>query len=181
MNFHDRFVTYCTPYSPLCPVPGLRDEFAAEPIYYGMLFTHLLGTGNLLPVTVSTGSASDRVTAFALKPATGGGVRFMVENLTDRGTNVTLSVGGHATSASVLHLTAPGLTATSGVRIQGAKVGANGKIKPGAPTVIQCSPGKCQLSITPYTAVLVTIPLWGPVIRNRAVCQAAGRSPFSAA
>jgi hypothetical protein len=157
MNFHDRFVTYCTPYSPVCPVPGPRNEFAAEPIYYGMLFTHLLGTGHLLPVTVQA-PTGDYVPAFALKPATGGGVRLIVENLNDWYTSVTLSVGGHASSASVLHLTAPALTATSGVKIQGAEVGTNGKIKPGAPTVIQCSSGKCQLTLTPYTAVLVTIP-----------------------
>jgi hypothetical protein len=156
MNFHDRFVTYCTPYSPICPVPGER-EFAAEPLYYGMLFTHMLGTGSLLPVTVTT-STGDYVPAFALKPATGGGLRLMVENLSDGYTSVTFSAGGHASSATVLHLTAPALTATSGVTIQGAAVGADGTLRPGAPTVIPCSQGKCQLTLTPYTAALVNIP-----------------------
>ena len=157
MNFHDRFTASCTPYSPLCPVPGQPGEFTAEPLYYGMLFAHLLGTGSLLPVAVRVPSTSDNVTAFALKPATGG-LRLIVENLTGQHTSLTLSVGGRATSASVLHLTAPGLTATSGVRIQGAAVGASGTIKPGPPTVIKCSAGKCQLTLTPHTAVLVAIP-----------------------
>jgi hypothetical protein len=157
MNFHDRFTASCTPYSPLCPVPGRPGEFTAEPLYYGMLFAHLLGAGNLLPVAVRVPSTSDNVTAFALKPATGG-VRLIVENLTGQHTSLTLSVGGRATSASVLHLTAPGLTATSGVKIQGAAVGASGTINPGPPTVIKCSSGKCQLTLTPHTAVLVAIP-----------------------
>ena len=157
MNFHDRFTAACTPYSALCPVPGRPGEFTAKPLYYGMLFAHLLGTGNLLPVTVRTPSTSDDVTAFALKPATGG-LRLIVENLTGQHTSLALSVGGRATSASALYLTAPGLTATSGVRIQGAAVGPDGKIKPGAPTVIQCSWGRCQLTLTPHTAALVTIP-----------------------
>jgi hypothetical protein len=157
MDFHDRFTANCTPYSPLCPVPGRPGEFTAEPLYYGMLFTHLLGTGNLLPVAVRVPSTSDNVTAFALKPATGG-LRLIVENLTGQQTSLTLSVGGQATSASVLHLTAPGLTATSGVKIQGAAVGTSGTIKPGPPTGIKCSSGRCQLALTPYTAALVTIP-----------------------
>ena len=50
------------------------------------------------------------------------------------------------------------LTATSGVRIQGATVAANGTPRPGAATVVTCSSGRCGLTIAPYSAVLVTIP-----------------------
>jgi hypothetical protein len=160
VNFHGglNFVGGCFFYSPLCQVAGKRHEYAARPMYYGMLFTHLLGTGNLLPVTMTTRPRNDDVKAFALKPATGGGLRVLMENMTYLPANVTLSVASSTRSVRVLHLTAPGLTATSGVRIQGAAIGTNGTIKPGAPTIIKCSSGKCQLPITPYTAVLVTIP-----------------------
>ncbi len=160
MNFHDRFLTNCTPYSPLCPVAaaGKPVEYTARPIYYGMLFTHLLGTGNLLPVTVSANPRNGFIAAFALKPVTGRGLRLIIENVSNMGANVTLSAGGKPTAATVLHLTAPGLTATSGVRIQGAQVAPNGTIKPAAPTAIRCSSGKCPLAIPPYTADLVTIP-----------------------
>ena len=50
VNFHDRFLSSCTPYSPLCPVAvaGKPVKWVAEPMYYGMLFTHLLGAGTLL-------------------------------------------------------------------------------------------------------------------------------------
>ena len=34
-----------------------------------MLFTHLLGTGKLLPVTVAIANPGDHVTAFALRPS----------------------------------------------------------------------------------------------------------------
>jgi hypothetical protein len=155
LNFHDRFLTNCTPYSPLCPEPGRPDEYIVRPIYYGMLFTHLLGTGHLLPVTVHSDPTGHNVTAFALRPLTGG-LRLIVENLTGLSTNVTLSTGRTASSATALYLTAPGLTATSGVKIQGATIRANGTINPGAPTIIRCS-GNCQLSLAPHTAVLVTI------------------------
>jgi hypothetical protein len=157
MNVHDRFLTNCTPYSPLCPLPGRPDEYTVRPVYYGMLFTHLLGAGKLLPVTVRSDPAGRNVTAFALRPPTGGGLRIIVENLTGLSTSVELSAGGTSRSATALYLTAPGLTATSGVKIQGATVGANGTISPGVPASVKC-PGNCQLPLPPYTAALVTVP-----------------------
>jgi hypothetical protein len=156
MNIHDRFITTCTPYSPICPAGALSARFTVRPVYYGMLFTHLLGAGSFLPAAVNTGTTSRNVVAFALKPATGG-MRVMVENITGQPANVTLNVGGHP-RASALRLTAPGLLAKSGVRIQGAQVGVDGRIRPAAPTAIRCSSaGKCQLTLAPYTAALVTI------------------------
>jgi hypothetical protein len=157
MNFHDRFTADCTPYSPLCPVPGWPDEYTVRPIYYGLLFTHLLGTGHLLPVTVRTSPTGGNVTAFALRPAVGGGLRLMAENLTSASTGVTLSLGGTASSASVWYLTAPSLTATSGVKVQGAQAGPDGTISPGAPAVIKCS-GSCHLTLPPHTAAVIAIP-----------------------
>jgi hypothetical protein len=157
LNFHDAFTDGCAAYSPLCPMPGQPDEFTAEPLYYGMLFTHLLGAGSLLPVTVQTDPKGGNVTAFALRPATGG-VRLIVENLTSAITTVTLTAGGATSSATALYLAAPSLTATSGVVIQGATMSANGTLNPGAPTSITCSSGNCPLTLPPYTAALVTIP-----------------------
>jgi hypothetical protein len=57
----------------------------------------------------------------------------------------------------VLHLTGPSLLATSGVQIQGASVGANGTIAPGAPGTISCSRSGCSLTVNPYSAVLITL------------------------
>lgn len=157
MNIHDRFITTCTPYSPICPVTARSTRFTVRPIYYGMLFTHLLGTGFFLPVSVNTGSTSRVVTAFVLRTATGG-KRIMLENLTGQATNVTLNVGGSARTAGVIRLTAPGLLAKSGVAIQGAQVAVDGRIKVGPPTAIRCATaGKCQLTLAPYTAAIVSV------------------------
>jgi hypothetical protein len=151
MNFHGALNNHCSGYTPLCQV-GPK-EWRAQPIYYGMLFTRLLGAGQLLPVTVST---SGNVTAFALKPADGGDLRLMVENLTQNSADVSLQVAG-AQTASVLHLTAPSLLATSGVRIQGASVAANGSLQPGKANTARCSSGGCPITLAPYTAALVTV------------------------
>jgi hypothetical protein len=152
------FAGTCAAYSEICPTASDSREFTVRPIYYGLLFTHLLGTGTFLPVKVTTGATAHNVVAYALKPA-GGGTHVMVENLTAQPTNITLAVGGTATSARVIRLTAPGVLATSGVQIQGAAVDATtGVIKPGAPTVITCSRGTCHLTLPAYTAAIVTIP-----------------------
>jgi hypothetical protein len=154
-NFHGGLSTACQGYTPLCQV-GVN-EYAAQPIYYGMLFTHLLGSGNLQPVTVTTPDTGDNVAAFALKPLSGDGLRVIAENLTDAAAKVTLRVGGSASSAAVLHLTGRSLLATAGVRIQGAAVAANGSFTPGAPDIVQCSSGSCLVTFAPYSAALVTV------------------------
>jgi sulfur carrier protein ThiS len=97
------------------------------------------------------------VTAFALKPLAGGGLRVIAEDLTGAAAKVTLRVGGTATSAAVLRLTGPALLATSGIRIQGAAVAANGSVTPGAPSTVSCSSGSCRLTLAPYSAALVTV------------------------
>jgi len=154
-NFHGGLSYVCDGYTPLCQVG--YNEYAAQPIYYGMLFTHLLGSGNLLPVSVRTPGSGDNVTAFALRPAAGGALRMMVENLAGSAARVALRVGGNARSASVLHLTGPSLLATWGVRIQGASVAANGGFKPGRPNIVKCGSGSCTVTLAPYSAALVTI------------------------
>jgi hypothetical protein len=154
-NFHGGLSTVCDGYTPLCQV-GVN-EYAAQPIYYGMLFTHLLGSGSLLPVTVTTSDPADNVTAFALRPADGDGLRVIAEDLTGGAATVTLRLGGGATSAAILRLTGPSLLAASGVRIQGAAVGASGSFTPGAPDRVKCSSGSCRVTLAPYSAALVTV------------------------
>jgi len=96
------------------------------------------------------------VTAFALKPV-GGGLRVIVENLTGAVAEVTLRAGGTASSAAVLNLTGPSLLATSGVRIQGSAVAANGSFTPGPPGTVGCESGSCRVTLAPYSAALVTV------------------------
>ena len=155
MNFHGGLGASCHGYTPLCQVAA--NEYAAQPVYYGLLFTHLLGSGHLLRVTVSTTTTAGNIAAFALRPLTGGGLRLIVENLSQYTAGARLRVGGHPASATVLHLTGPSLLATSGVRIQGAAVAANGSFAPGKPDTVRCSAGSCPVTIAPYTAVLVTV------------------------
>jgi hypothetical protein len=153
MNFHTGLNVRCASYSPLCGTQ-VKDRYAAQATYYGLLFTHLLGAGQLLPVTVRS---SLNVTAFALRPFPGSGLHLMVENLSGTPTTAALRVGGSPRSATVLHLTGPSLVATSGIEIQGATVAANGSFTPGRPGTVGCAAGTCPVTIAPYSAVVVGV------------------------
>jgi hypothetical protein len=156
MNFHGGLDSNCGGYTPLCQTgPNM---YAPKPDYYGLLFTHLLGSGNLLPVTVHKITRSENIAAFALKPLDGSGMRLMVENLSGHQTTIALRVGVNRGLASVLRLTGPSLLATSGLKIQGATVARDGSFKPGHPDTIRCAAGSCVLTLKPYTASLVTAP-----------------------
>ena len=105
---------------------GLRAaDLTAEPIYYGMLFTRMLGIGQFLPVTVTPSVKTENLAAFALKPAAGTGTRVMLENLGSQAVSTKLQLSGYTGKASLLSLTGGGSPlATSGIAIQGASVTA---------------------------------------------------------
>ena len=155
MYFHTGGLTSsCAGYAVLCQTGTSR--YGAQPIYYGLLFTHLLGTGRFLPVKVSQSArGGGNVTAFALK-ASGGGIRVMLENLSGKQLDATLRLGNYSGPASVLRLTGPSPLATSGVQIQGASVDANGNFDPRSPGSVHCRAGSCSVTLPPYSAALVT-------------------------
>jgi len=160
MNFHGGLDTDCQGYSPLCQTKANvgTSSYTPEPIYYGMLFTHLLGLGDLVPVTVALQNRNENIAAFALKPQSGAGWRVMVENLSGQKTSVALRVSGDdPNTASALSLTGPGLFATSGVKIQGSTVAGDGSFTPGIADNIGCASGSCAVTLQPYSASLVSL------------------------
>jgi hypothetical protein len=85
-------------------------------------------------------------------------MRLVLENLTATKAKVTLHLGGYRGNGTVLRLTAPTLLATSGVKLQGASVAANGTIKPGKPGSVHCKKAGCPVTIAPYSAILLNFP-----------------------
>jgi len=116
MNFHGSMTSHCNAYSPLCRTR--TSGYTARPVYYGLLFTHLLGTGRLLPVTAH--SATNLVVHAIRTP--GGKIRVVVENLVGQAKYIVLHAGAISGRATVVHLTAPSPDATSQIRIQGATI-----------------------------------------------------------
>ncbi len=152
MNFHGSETLHCNAYSPLCRTGG--GQYAVRPLYYGLLFIHLLGTGRLLPVTVNSATS---LAAHAIRtPA--GRLRVLIENLAGRAENISLHASTVSGPATVLRLTGPSPTATGGIRIQGATVQPDGAFTPGASAHLACHSGTCEIHLSSYSAAIVTLP-----------------------
>jgi hypothetical protein len=151
MNFHGGLNTV------LCATGVNSPQYTPQPIYYGMLLTRLLGTGQFLPAPVTISSKADHITAFALKPSKPGPVKVLVENMSSHTTSTALKVAGYKGHASALQMTGGSPLATSGVKIQGKTVAANGTLTPGKASSVNCTTGTCTLAMAPYTALVVTL------------------------
>jgi hypothetical protein len=146
----------CSAYTPLCRVAS--HEYIAAPVYYGMLFLHMLGQGQLFstPETVHGPSGTYVVTHAVISSS--GVVRVMVQNLGHTSLNVVLKFRHGSGTGEAWYLTAPSLSATSGERIQGAAVSGNGTFKAGAPDAVRCRAGRCRLWLPAYSSVIVRLP-----------------------
>jgi hypothetical protein len=154
MYFHGSLTAACgSGYSPLCKMSS--GQLGVMPVYYGLLFAHLMGPGWTLPAKVTT---TADIAAHAVRDGNGR-IHVMVENLSAAPTSVTLNVPGAAGTASTLRLTGTSLTTTTGVRIQGAAVSATGSFKPGTAGTLTCRSGTCQFSLPAYTGVLALLPV----------------------
>jgi hypothetical protein len=161
VNFHGGF-GLCTAgsYSPLCAASAADEQaniFTPQPVYYGLLFTRLVGAGKFYPVTVSS---TNNLTAYAIR-GMDGKTRVVIVEKDDPsvGTiNVTLNAGKMGGVASALHLTGTSLTSSQGVQIQGATVDRSGQFRPGIPNLIVGSHGTYTIPVQSGSAVLITLP-----------------------
>jgi hypothetical protein len=141
-------------YTPIDDNNGAVVEARSE--YYGMLLFTMLGEGALLTTTVSAGGLN--VTAYTVA-ASGGGLNIIIVNK-DTAQNVQASIacGQTVHTASLLEMTAPSLSATSGVTIQGAMVGVDGSFAPGtAYTAPQISGQTVSCYVPALSAVLLRV------------------------
>ena len=160
VNFHGG-LGLCTAgsYSPLCAASAAdlqANVFTAQPVYYGMLFVHLVGSGKFYPVTVSS---MDNVTAYAVR-GDDGLTRVVVVEKDDPSVgpvNVTLNIGKRSGLAAVLHLTGNSLTSNQGVAIQGSTVNRSGYFIPGFPNWVWGKDGTYTVPVQSGSAALITL------------------------
>ncbi len=145
-------------YTPIADSGGAVVE--ARPEYYGVLFFTLAGQGTFYTSSLS-GIGSLNITAYAVK--TSSGLNIVIVNK-DSAQNLQLSIqlpqsAGSATLLEMTQLssgaTGPSLSATSGVTIQGAGVGANGSFTPAAPYTLSASGMQLTCYVPYLSAVLI--------------------------
>jgi hypothetical protein len=116
-------------YTPIADDSGVVVE--ARPEYYGLLMFTLLGQGEMLTTSVSAGGLN--VTAYSVQPSGGGMNIVLVNKDSVQNVEAGIACGRSVKQATLLEMTGPGLSATSGVTIQGASVNVDGSFTPGAP------------------------------------------------
>lgn len=147
-------------YTPIADSSGT--VVGARPEYYGILFFTLAGQGTLYTAQLSAGSLN--ATAYAVKTAAGG-LNLIVNNKDPtQNLQLTAMLPQTANTASLLSLTqltsgatAPSLSATSGVTIQGASVNPDGSFSPSAAFTLASGSSQITCYVPALSAVLIQI------------------------
>lgn len=158
INFHD-LPANCAGYSSLCasdPAALAAGRLVAAPEWYALLLTRGL-TGERPLATVVRPAVPD--VAAAAFGGRGAARVILVDSDAGGGERaVRLLVGGAYARASVVSLTAPSLSATTGVRLGGRSVNALGELLgPLRHTVARRAHGSITVTLAPASAALVTL------------------------
>ena len=129
LNFHGGFS--CRGYTPICISQG---NYAAQPLYYGMLLFHAATPGRFVPVSVSTHA---NVTAYGVLASNGILHLVLINKEEHSPVNVRVSGLASFSGATVLRLTAPSLDAQTGITLGGRSVEASGKWDSGEPQLVE--------------------------------------------
>jgi hypothetical protein len=147
-------------YTPIADNNGAVVE--ARPEFYGILLFTLAGQGTLYETQISAGSLN--VTAYAVKTTSGGLNLVVVNKDLTQNLQLTAQLPQSASSATLLAMTqlttgatAPDLSATSGVTIQGASVNPDGTFSPGASYTLEPSGSQLTCYVPALSAVLIQI------------------------
>jgi hypothetical protein len=161
MNFHD-LIDQPHTYSPL----AAHDESALNagdlqpaPEWYALLAAHSLVGGHPLPTTTA-GTTPGELSASSLQDPDGR-VSLVLVDYDPSGSEplaVHLRVPRALAGGAILRLTAPAPGATTGTRLGGRAVAANGTWNtPSALPAVHGRPGSLTLQITPSSAAVVTL------------------------
>ena len=149
-------------YTPIADSGGAVVE--ARPEYYGILLFTLAGQGTLYSTSLS-GIGGVNITAYAVKASSGAINIIVVNKDSAQNLQLTIQLPQSASSASLLEMTqlttgasGPSLSATSGVTIQGASVGASASFSPGTAYVLSTTGTELTCYVPYLSAVLIQIP-----------------------
>jgi hypothetical protein len=147
-------------YTPIADSDGSVVE--ARPEFYGILLFTLAGQGTLYNTQISAGSLN--VTAYAVQTSSGSLNLIVVNKDSTQNLQLSAQLPQSASSAILLAMTqlssgatAPDLSATSGVTIQGASVNLDGTFAPSAAYTLSPSGSQPTCYVPALSAVLIQV------------------------
>ena len=127
-----------------------------RPLFYGIYFFALAGTGTLLNTSVSTTTLN--VSAYTVKNSSGGWNVVVVNKDATNPLQVTLTMPSSLSAGSLSVLTnSGGLTATSGSTIQGMSISNTGAINPSLNYTLTFSGDEVTFYVPAASAVLAEL------------------------
>lgn len=148
-------------YTPIANNSSTGAVLEVRPEYYGMLLFTLAGQGNLLPTSLSTGQQN--ISAYAVQ-ARNGNLSLVVVNKESTSLSASIALPRMFGSATLCTLTqqtagasAPDITATAGVTLQGATIQANGIFVQGTPYTLAISGTNAMAYVPALSAVLIQL------------------------
>jgi hypothetical protein len=147
-------------YTPIADNAG--SVVGARPEFYGILLFTLAGQGSLYTTEISAGTLN--VTAYAVKTSTGALNLVVVNKDLTQNLQLTAQLPEPVTSATLLAMTqltsgatAPDLSATAGVTIQGASINPDGTFSPAASYTLEPSGSQLTCYVPALSAVLIQV------------------------
>ena len=133
-----------------------------RPEFYGILLFTLAGQGTLYKTQVSAGSLN--VTGYAVRTSSGGLNIIVVNKDLTQNLQLAVALPQTANSATLMAMTqlssgatAPGLTATAGVTIQGASVHVDGTFSPSTAYNLTANSPQLTCYVPALSAVLIQV------------------------
>lgn len=140
-------------YTPIADSNGT--VVGARPEYYGILLFTLAGQGKLLQTQISAGGLN--ATGYAVQ-STGGGLNLVLVNKdSTQNLKVTIQLPQGANFATLVAMTGPSLSATSGIMIQGASVNPDGSFSPAAAYALSANGSQLSCYVSALSAVLINV------------------------
>jgi hypothetical protein len=161
VNLHGN-VANCKGYSPICaPGPEALSTGAlgAQPEWYALLLLKALIGSRPLATTVIRSPRQSNIQAAGFLTADDG-LRFVIVDDDPPGKRkvaVRLRIGERSSRASVLSLSAPSITALSGVLLGGAAVAPDGTWRPAPLPRVPSRAGVATVELAPGSAALVSV------------------------
>ncbi len=149
-------------YTPIADEAGAVVE--VRPVFYGMKFFALAGTGTLFQTRLSVGGVN--VTAYAVRDSSGNMTLVIVNKDTTQNFKMTISLPHNVSSASLITMTqnasgneGPSLSATSGVTIQNSVIALNGSFSPSTSYSLSAGGSQIDCYVPALSAVLIKTTL----------------------
>ena len=149
-------------YTPIADRYGV--VIGARPLYYGMLLFTLAGTGSLLGTQLAVGGLD--VSAYAVRLADGSLSLVVVNKEATHGVALAIECPETAGAATLMALTGPALTATTGVEIQGTTVGVDGSFAPLAPYTLASAGREVRCHVRALSAALIRVSPGSAALRR---------------